>query len=167
MKAAWRDAIDLDGVACMRAVIVLAPLVLLAVISGEELWLRAALVTISTFIAMERSGLAPVGTLLHGAAIVVCYVALLAAQAAELLFVVGCALLAAASILLTGWDARLRSLGTFTFIPALYLACETAEWGGRAIPRNAPFAFFPPWRSPYFRFWGCRHLSIGGPVRCM
>jgi hypothetical protein len=52
VKAAWRDAIDLDGVACMRAVIVLAPLVLLAVISGEELWLRAALVTISTFIAM-------------------------------------------------------------------------------------------------------------------
>jgi hypothetical protein len=41
VKAAWRDVIDLDGVACMRAVIVLSPMVLLAVISGEELWLRA------------------------------------------------------------------------------------------------------------------------------
>jgi len=143
VKAAWRDAIDLDGVACMRAVIVLAPLVLLAVISGEELWLRAALVTISTFIAMERSGLAPVGTLLHGAAIVVCYVALLAAQASGLLFVVGCALLAAASILLMGWDARLRSLGNFTFIPALYLACETAEWEGPGNPLQRGIRFLP------------------------
>jgi hypothetical protein len=68
---------------------------------------------------MERSGLAPLGTLLLGAAIIVCYLALLAAQATEPLFVLGCALLAAASTLVTGSDARLRSLGNFTFISAL------------------------------------------------
>jgi hypothetical protein len=53
--AAWRNAIDLDHVVAMRAVIVLTPLVLLAMISGDGIWLRAALATISTFIAMGHS----------------------------------------------------------------------------------------------------------------
>jgi Fusaric acid resistance protein-like len=141
--SAWRDAIDLDHAAATRAVIVLTPLILLALISGRSIWLRAALVTVSTFIAMERSGLAPLGTLLHGAAIIVCYLALLAAQAAEALFVLGCVLLAAASILLTGWDTRLRSLGNFTFIPALYLACETKEWEGPGNPLHRGILFLP------------------------
>jgi fusaric acid resistance family protein len=141
VSSAWRDAID--HVAGMRAVIVLAPLILLALISGEGIWLQAALVTVSTFIAMERSGLAPLGTVLHGAAIIVCYLALLAAQAAEPLFVLGCALLAAASIRLTGWDARLRSLGNFTFVPALYLACETKEWEGLGNPLHRGILFLP------------------------
>jgi hypothetical protein len=141
--AAWRNAIDLDHDAAMRTVIVLTPLVLLAMISGDDIWLRVALVTISTFIAMERSGLAPLGTLLHGAAIIVCYLALLAAQAAEPLFVLGCALLAAASILLTGWDARLRSLGNFTSIPALYLACETEKWQAPGNPMHRGIHFLP------------------------
>ncbi len=143
MIAAWRDAIDLDHVAAMRAVIVLTPLILLAMISGDGIWLRAALVTISTFIAMERSGLAPLGTLLHGVAIIVSYLALLAAQTAEPLFVAGCVMLAAASILSTGWDARLRSLGNFTFIPALYLACETEEWRGPGNPLHRGIHFLP------------------------
>ena len=143
MIAAWRDAIDLDHVAAMRAVIVLTPLILLAMISGDGIWLRAALVTISTFIAMERSGLAPLGTLLHGVAIIVSYLALLAAQTAEPLFVAGCAVLAAASVLFTGWDARLRSLGNFTFIPALYLACETEEWRGPGNPLHRGIHFLP------------------------
>lgn len=141
--AAWRDAIDLDHVAAVRAVIVLTPPILLALISGDGTWLRAALVTISTFIAMERSGLAPLGTLLHGAAIIVCYLALLASQAAESLFVPGCDLLAAASILLTGWDTRLRPLGNFTFVPALYLACETEEREAPGNPLHRGILFLP------------------------
>ncbi|WP_263352045.1 FUSC family protein [Acidicapsa acidisoli] len=143
MISAWRDAIDLDHVAATRAVIVLTPLILLAWISGEGIWLRAALVTVSAFIAMERSGLAPIGTILHGAAIIVCYLALVAAQTTELLFILGCVLFAAASILLTGWDARLRSLGNFTFIPALYLACETKEWEGPGNPLHRGILFLP------------------------
>jgi hypothetical protein len=141
--SAWGDAIDLDHVAATRAVIVLTPLVLLAMILGDDIWLRAALVTISTFIAMERSGLAPLGTLLHGAAIIVSYLALLATQTAEPLFVAGCAMLAAASILFSGWDSRLRSLGNFTFIPALYLACETEEWRGPGNQLHRGIHFLP------------------------
>ena len=143
MISAWRDAIDLDHVAVTRTVIVLAPLVLLAVISGDGIWLRAALVTISTFIAMERSGLAPLGTFLHGAAIAISYLALLAAQTTEPFFVAGCALLAVTSILFTGWDTRLRSLGNFTFIPALYLACETGEWRGTGTSLDRGIHFLP------------------------
>jgi Fusaric acid resistance protein-like len=139
--AAWRDAFD--HVAAMRAVIVLTPLILLAMISGNGIWLRAALVTISTFLAMERSGLAPLGTLLHGVAIVASYLALLAAQVAEPLFVLGCVLLATASNLLMGWDARLRSLGNFTFIPALYLACETEAWAGPGDLLHRGILFLP------------------------
>src|SRR5277367_7188926 len=42
--SAWGDAIDLDHVAATRAVIVLTPLVLLAMIMGDDIWLRAALI---------------------------------------------------------------------------------------------------------------------------
>ena len=143
MITGWRDAVDLDHVAGVRAVIVLAPVILPALISGNDVGFRAALVTISTFIAMERSGLAPLGTLLHGATIAFCYLALLAAQTREPLFVAGCAVLAAASILLMGWDARLRPLGNFTFIPALYLACETEEWHGAGDSLHRGLHFLP------------------------
>src|SRR6476646_10767260 len=39
-------------------------------------------------------------------------------------FVGATAAMAAASILVTAKDHKVRSLGNFTFIPALYLACE-------------------------------------------
>ncbi len=52
-----------------RAVVVLTPLLLATLLSGNATWLQAGLVTISTFIAMDRSGLAPLGVVLHGAAV--------------------------------------------------------------------------------------------------
>jgi hypothetical protein len=110
-----------------RAMLVLAPLVLAAALSGDANWLLAAIVTVSAYIAMERSGLAPLGVVLHGLAIVAGFMALLAAQAIPLLFIIGCAALASTSVLLTARGANLQSLGIFTFIPALYLACEAAE----------------------------------------
>jgi Fusaric acid resistance protein-like len=76
---------------------------------------------------VERSGLAPLGVVLHGLAIAAGFMALLTASAFPPLFVAGCAAMASASILLTARGAKLQSLGIFTFIPALYLACEAAE----------------------------------------
>jgi hypothetical protein len=110
-----------------RALLVLAPLVIAALATGNPAWLRAGLVTISSFIAMERSGLTPLGVLLHGLIVIACFLSLLLALAAPPLFVLLCAALAAGSILVTARGAKLRSLGNFTFIPALYLACETSE----------------------------------------
>ncbi len=43
-------------------------------------------------------------------------------------------------MVLAGWGAKLRSLGNFTFIPSLYLACEMADAGrDRAIAHGLAF----------------------------
>jgi hypothetical protein len=138
-----RYGFEVDRVAVARSVMVLAPIVLLALISGKSIWLSTAIVTISSFIAMERSGLAPLGVVLHGLAISVGYIALLASQATPSLFVACCALLAVAPIRLPGQDERLRSAGSFTFIPSLYLACETEEWSMRGTPLHRGVHFLP------------------------
>jgi hypothetical protein len=118
---------EINGRILLRAVLVLSPLVLLAALSGDAIWLRAAIVTISSFIGFERSGLAPLGVLLHGIAILAGFSALLLALQIPVIFVCGCALLAGGAIALTAGGAKLRSLGNFTFIPAVYLACEIGE----------------------------------------
>jgi len=109
------------------ATIVLAPLVSLAAVSGNVVWLRAGIVAVSSLIAMERADLAPVGVALHGLAMAAGFMALLYSLSIPPLFVIACAAMAAGSILLTTQGARLRSTGSFTFIPALYLACELGE----------------------------------------
>jgi hypothetical protein len=118
---------EIDSGILLRAVLVLLPLLLLAAASGDAIWLRAAIVTLSTFIAFERSGLAPIGVLLHGFAILVCFSMLLLALQSPVIFVCGCAILAGSAIAMTARGAKLRSLGNFTFIPAVYLACEIGE----------------------------------------
>lgn len=118
---------EINGRIFLRASLVLAPLILLAAWSGDPIWLRAGLITISTFIGMERSGLAPLGVVLHGIAILLGFSALLLALPTPPLFVGGCAVLATGAIALTARGAKLRSLGNFTFIPSLYLACEIGE----------------------------------------
>lgn len=125
------------------AALVLAPLILAAAITGQPIWLRAGLIAISTFIGMERAGLAPLGVLLHGLAIITGFMALLCALILPALFVLGCAILAAGSILLTAKGEKLRSLGNFTFIPALYLACETSENTAPQLAIRHGIAFLP------------------------
>jgi len=110
-----------------RAVIVLTPVLIATLLSGNAIWLEAGIVTVSTFIGMDRSGLAPLGVVLHGLAILAGFLLLVWALACPPLFVLGCAALAAGSILVTARGAKLRSLGNFTFIPAVYLACELSE----------------------------------------
>jgi hypothetical protein len=123
--AAIRDEIRLGQAA--RAVLILAPLGLLAAMSGNELWLRAAVAGVSIYIGALRAQLTPLGALLHGLAILACFFALLTALNTPPLFVTGCAALAMAAIGLGRWGANFRSLGNWIFIPAVYLACETAE----------------------------------------
>jgi len=115
-----------------RAVLVLAPLVAAALSTGNPQWMYAALVTASAFIAMERTGLAPLGVALHGLAIGTGFLALVATIPLPPLFALASAAMAAGTVLLTAKGDRLRTLGNFTFVPALYLACEFAETGGRS-----------------------------------
>ncbi len=134
--------IELDTGALGRGMLVLAPLVLAAALSADANWLLAAIVTISAYVAMEKSGLTPLGVVLHGVAIAAGFMALLAAQAFPPLFVTGCAAMATASVLLTARGAKLQSLGVFTFIPALYLACEEAAAPRGLIQQGTAFLPF-------------------------
>jgi hypothetical protein len=118
---------EINGWVLLQALLVLAPLVLLAVWSGNPVWLRASIVTISAYIGFERSGLTPLGVVVHGFAILAAFALLLLALQIPPVFVCGCAVLAGSAIALTARGAKLRSLGNFTFIPAVYLACEIGE----------------------------------------
>lgn len=110
-----------------RGTLVTLPFGLLALATGDELWLSAGLGAISGFIAMERSHLAPAGVLLHGLAMAGGFLVVTLIIGNPPLFVAACAMLAAGVLRLTGEGANLRSLGNFTFIPVLYLACEVSE----------------------------------------
>src|SRR5471032_2959783 len=70
-----------------RAAVVIAPLVLLASLSGDVVWLRAGIVAISSFIALERANMAPVGVELHGVALAARFMVLLYSLGITQLFV--------------------------------------------------------------------------------
>jgi uncharacterized membrane protein YccC len=132
----------LDRRALARAVLVLAAPIAAAFVTGDPLWMPAALVTASSFIAMEQVRLAPLGVAVHGLAIAAGFLVLLTALPVPPLFALAAAAIAAAAILLTAKGHRLRTPGNFVFIPALYIACELAESGhGPALARG--FAFLP------------------------
>ena len=108
-----------DTCSLARATLVLAPFFAAALSAGSPLWMYAALVSASAFIAMEKSGHTPLGVALHGPAI-------------------GAGFLLLAAIPVSGpvrpgrrrhgrgddpaaaKGHKLRTLGNFTFIPALY-----------------------------------------------
>jgi hypothetical protein len=110
-----------------KAVVALSPLMLAALASGQSIWLQVSLVTISVFIGAERARLAPLGVLMHGFAVAVGFLALVAAFEDPLLFVAGSVVLGAVSVLVTAQGSELRWVGTFTIIPVLYLAFEAAD----------------------------------------
>lgn len=109
-----------------RTLAVCAPTIALYGATGDARWLLASIATVSIAIAVERVGIAPLGALAQGAAIVAGFLSLSCALSAWPAFVAGCAMLAAAAVALSRCGARLRSLGNFVFIPSLYLTCEAA-----------------------------------------
>lgn len=109
-----------------RTLAVCAPTIALYGATGDARWLLASIATVSIAIAVERVGIAPLGALAQGAAIVAGFLSLSRALSAWPAFVAGCATLAAAAVALSRCGARLRSLGNFVFIPSLYLTCEAA-----------------------------------------
>jgi hypothetical protein len=103
--------------AVMHAALVLAPLVAVATASGQPIWLEAGIVSGSAFIVMEKTNLAPLGVALHGVAIALGFLVLLAAISTPPAFVGATAAMAGASILVTAKGDKLRSLGNFTLYP--------------------------------------------------
>lgn len=125
----WLQRLDaiVDTRALGRAVFAVVPLLLLAVLSGNADWLSVAIMPIAMLVAHDRSQLAPLGVVAHCLAISAAFVLLMASLADPLLFILATSLLGMVSVWVTAGGSALRSLGNFTFIPALYLACENAE----------------------------------------
>ncbi|USP42122.1 FUSC family protein [Acinetobacter sp. XS-4] len=125
MLSALTSEIDLRSL--KRAAWVLAPLLALTLLTGDTNWLKASILTISLFITYERAELAPLGVACQALTFLLVFLTLLFAMGQPIIFVLVCALAAAAAVRVSAYGGKLRSLGNFTFIPALYLACETAE----------------------------------------
>jgi hypothetical protein len=125
MKLTFKNIFDTR--ASSRALIVLMPIILLGITTRSQIWLHVAIVTISVFVALERSNLAPLGVLTHAFLVASSYIGLICSLANPALFILMAVLVAMGSILVTAKGEKLRSAGTFTLIPALYLACETAQ----------------------------------------
>ncbi len=134
---------ELETHSLIRAGIVLTPLIVLGEVFGQSIWLQAMIVTISAFIVMEKSSLAPLGVVLHAFAVAGGFLVLLATRWSPPLFVAATATMAALSILVTAYGHKLRSLGNFTFIPALYLACEQGESASQAGLLAQGLTFLP------------------------
>ncbi|MDN7672457.1 FUSC family protein [Burkholderia oklahomensis] len=138
------SAFDLP--ALRRTLIVSAPTIALYGATGDARWLLASIATVSLAIAVERVGIAPLGALAQGAAIVAGFLSLSFALCWRPVFIVGCAALAAAAVALSRFGARQRSLGNFVFIPSPYLTCEAAATH-RPAPQLVPYlcaAMLPP-----------------------
>ncbi|ULH13487.1 FUSC family protein [Serratia marcescens] len=134
-EIAWRQL--------RRGAWVLAPLLALSLATGNANWLKASVVTISLFVVCERLELAPLGVALHAAALLLLFMALLCAMHTSVIFILACVLAAAAAVGISAFGGKLRSLGNFIFIPALYLACETAEGGAGALLAQCGWAQLP------------------------
>lgn len=120
-----------------RALVFVALLLVFSLSGNQRLWMQASLVGLCTLLTHERLGLAASGMMLHGAAIVAGYILLSFALPAPPLFVVLCAVMAAGAIAMEAAGRKLRTLGFFTFIPSLYLACEVRAHCGTGAEMSA------------------------------
>lgn len=130
-----RLAGEIRGWGLLKALLVLLPFGVLSTLTADPVWTEVSLLAISIMITEERLALAPWGVLLHGLMVIAGIYLLLFAQGIPVLFIAACMLLAAAFIRLTAEGNKLRSLGTWTFVPVLILAGEL----GNSIPGESEF----------------------------
>jgi hypothetical protein len=116
-----------------RVLLALSPIMLLALATGHAQWWRVSLVTVSVAIATDRARLAPLGVAAQCLAIAAGFLAIVASFTHPGVFVGVMVLLGMGSVLVTVRGTEMRSLGNFTFIPALYIACEIAEGSDRNV----------------------------------
>jgi hypothetical protein len=111
----------------LKALIVVAPLGAVYFVSGEEAFSDLGLIAVSLLIATFKLRLPPKLIALHLLAILVTLVALFLAAPIRPLFVLLTAVAAFLAAALTRYGEALRTVGTWTFIPALYVACKLHE----------------------------------------
>ena len=106
------------------AIIIVIPFYILSQWCNNIYWQKVTIVSIAALIVYYRLKSSPLLIILHVALIIIGFLLLFLAFPFPWLFVLLCASMAAFTIRLAGWDSDLRTFGNFTFIPALYLACE-------------------------------------------
>ncbi len=118
------------------ASVAISPFVLIYLITNNIHWISiAGLVCICTMIVWNKLDLSGIGVLFHGAAIAIGFIILALTRVFELphLFIAMCAGMAYISVRIVERGEVLRSLGNFTFIPALYLSGEMVTTGGMNV----------------------------------
>jgi hypothetical protein len=125
LSATLRREIDLPALGWGAALI--APFVVVAALTGDQVFLQLCFLAVCLLIPAYQLLLPPLATAVHTVATVATCTLLFAAAAQPLVFVIVTATSAITTIWLTRYGGRLRTLGTFFFIPALYLACELHE----------------------------------------
>jgi hypothetical protein len=125
LPVSLRREIDLSALGW--GVLLIAPFVVVGVVSGDQLALQLCFLAVCLLIPAYQLGLPPLATAVHTVATIATCALLFAAAARPFVFVIVTAATAITTIWLTRYGGRLRTLGTFFFIPALYLACELHE----------------------------------------
>jgi hypothetical protein len=110
-----------------KAVIVIGPFGAAYFISGEEAVSDLALIATSLLIAAFKLQLPPKLIALHLLGILVTLVTLFLAESVKPLFVLVAASVAFLASAITRYGEALRTVGSWVFIPALYVACKLYE----------------------------------------
>ncbi|MCB8881463.1 FUSC family protein [Acidisoma cellulosilytica] len=139
----WRLQREIDWQTLVITLIVLSPLMLAAGLSGNLQWWRAMIVGMAIYIVVEKVGLAPLGVILHAAVVAAGIILLLISFAVPPLFVLGAASLGGASVMLRSYGATFRSLGSWTFIPILYLASDLRDGSAPGVLALRGLHFLP------------------------
>ncbi len=116
-----------------------SPWLLLSALTQDPLWLHASMVTMGGYIAADRGGLNVIRSLLQLLGMVIGFWLLYATLPLPVGFTLLCALFAVGITWLGYRSPALRSVATFTFIPALYLACELGS--SSHSPSGTPTSF--------------------------
>lgn len=119
----------LDGPALLRGTVALLPGLLLYGWTGQELLLPGGLLTIALLIGVERCQRSLLLLLVHALLLGLSIAAFFAVEASAPLFVLLCGLYGFLSLWIARLGACWTSVGSFTFIPALYLSIEAHAAG--------------------------------------
>ena len=96
----------------LRGAMLLAPTFIAGIVTADQTWFLVGIVTVSVFIAAERSRLAPAGVLLHTLAIAVGVLVVTLALGRPGTFVMASILLAIICVALTAAGPSMRWTGT-------------------------------------------------------
>ncbi|PUT42944.1 FUSC family protein [Legionella taurinensis] len=132
---------EIRGNLLLRGVLVLLPFACLFGLTGNYSWMQISVVSMSTLIVEERLKLTVPGVLLHGLGIIILFNVLFLTQFQPFIFVIVCTMSATAIIWVTTQGEQLRTLGNWTFIPAIILSIELASESKHGLLEESKLIF--------------------------